>query len=129
MAGFAGTAGSAVSQKPPPHIIHISSPDDAKSDSLIMLEAADDDRPVRRAPETFSVITGCKSNGRVSVTVNKPVGDNARRCAVRKPSECASSRSDLTYVKVGISLAVKERFAGEAKSFFHFDCIETRKGR
>jgi hypothetical protein len=37
--------------------------------------------------------------------------------------------SDLTYVKVGISLAVKERFAGEAKSFFHFVCIETRKGR
>jgi hypothetical protein len=49
MAAVAGSAGAAMSQKPFPHIIHISSPDVSKQGSIILLELADDDEAIQVA--------------------------------------------------------------------------------
>ena len=49
MARLAGTEGSAMNQKPLPHVIQISSPDVSKQGSVILLELADEDEAIRVA--------------------------------------------------------------------------------
>lgn len=43
MAGFAGTAGSAVSKKSLQHILHISNPDALKRSGFVILDLEDED--------------------------------------------------------------------------------------